>query len=563
MPSARGTVVITDVSDGPAGPRGAGWWYFDAGSQDLSGVDTTAEVNIFWDAVHDPDIDPIVDDVFVIYTSHSSGTQSFIYNGVDWTPQAAFVDGNLLVAGTVRGQAIAAQTITGNNIQAGTIEADNLFVQSLESVSATLGKVFINESLNLEAAGAGLIAGRSSISDYATNGFYIGRELRPGGSVGFEVSHTSTNPSNNRIQGVIHNDDENFTIYNPTIKYGGSASGGQTFYASSGTFNLGQANQLTIAVAGGGGGGGGGRDDGYLSNVFASNGGVTTVTFRDGSPSGPVIASYSAAGGTGGASAISGSRSGTSGIGTVFGPGGTGGGSNQAGSSGTGYGSGGGGAGGDSPSTFDSSGGSGYGGTAAEVKNFTFNTNTANSIYMVVQIGAGGAGGSASVNYLGGSGAPGVVAVSSPLGGTYSVNYRAPMILSSQVLASSVGAVTWANLSGYDFVILHGHTNIWTSSSSPWYLQASTNGVTWVSLKQLGTTSVVSDRSGTTYTHTSFLRGDITISNFNYRVTTMPQLNSSSQSTSNIYSFLRITTNGQGTVNAGSKLTLLGGFYDS
>ncbi len=526
------------VENGSSGQRGAGWWRYDAGSTDL----TSPDVAVFWDALHDPNILPVEGDRFVIATTHVSGTKAFIYSSGSWVAQAEFIDGNLLVAGT----------ITGNKVVAHTLEAEQLNIQSLDAITANLGKVTINESLNLEAAGSGFLAGRSSVSDYATNGFYIGREARNDGSVGFEVSHTSVNTVNNRIQGVIHDDEQGFTIYNPKIKYGGSASGGQTFYATTGTYNLGQASQLTISLTGGGGGGGGGRDDGYLTNVFAGTGGTTTVTFRDGSATGPIIQTYSAQGGIGGASASSTSRSGTSGSGTIFGPGGAGGAPNRAGLAGSGYGSGGGGAGGDDNSAFDTSGGSGLGGTASLVKNFTFPTNTTNAVFMEVTIGTGGTGGTASCNYLGGSGASGVVAVSSPLGGTSDVNYRAEMLIDSRVVNTAVGSLIWSNLSDYDFVNLYGYTNTVISNQGKWYLQGSTNGTTWVNLQEL---SIATNATGFT--------GKLSVANFNYRYPDMPQLDYLGNSTANAYTTLRLTANNIGNIAAGSKVTLTGGYYAS
>jgi len=46
---------------GSNGTRGAGWWRYDAGAADLSAVDTTAEVNVYWNALHNPDITPVVE----------------------------------------------------------------------------------------------------------------------------------------------------------------------------------------------------------------------------------------------------------------------------------------------------------------------------------------------------------------------------------------------------------------------------------------------------------------------------------------------------------------------
>jgi len=114
------TAVISSIggadgSPGATGARGAGWWRYDAGASDLSGVDTTAEVEFFWDDLHTPDIAAVKDDRFIIATTHVSGTKAFIFNGTNWVAQANFLDGNLLVAGTVTANSMAAGSITAAN----------------------------------------------------------------------------------------------------------------------------------------------------------------------------------------------------------------------------------------------------------------------------------------------------------------------------------------------------------------------------------------------------------------------------------------------------------------
>jgi hypothetical protein len=131
-------ISLVDIIDGTIGTRGPGWWRYDAGSADLSTVDTTAEVNFYWVALN-PSIDPVKDDRFVIATTHVSGTKAFIYDGVNWIAQTAFVDGNLLVAGTVTANALAANSVTANKIAASSVTADKLNVASLSAVSATIG----------------------------------------------------------------------------------------------------------------------------------------------------------------------------------------------------------------------------------------------------------------------------------------------------------------------------------------------------------------------------------------------------------------------------------------
>lgn len=142
-----------DGATGATGARGAGWWRYDAGAVDLSGVDTTAEVNVYWNALHNPDILAVKDDRFIIATTHTSGTKAFIYDGTNWVSQSAFVDGNLLVNGTV----------TGNALMANSVTADKLSVTSLEAVSATIG------TLQSAASGARLVIQDNKISVYDSN----------------------------------------------------------------------------------------------------------------------------------------------------------------------------------------------------------------------------------------------------------------------------------------------------------------------------------------------------------------------------------------------------------
>ena len=111
---------------GATGARGPGLWRYDAGASNLSGVDTTVEVDVYWYAMQNPNIPPVKDDRFIIATTHSSGTKAFIYSGTGWVSQAAFIDGNLLVNGTVTTNAIyvgPSEGLSNLTSNAGTITA--------------------------------------------------------------------------------------------------------------------------------------------------------------------------------------------------------------------------------------------------------------------------------------------------------------------------------------------------------------------------------------------------------------------------------------------------------
>jgi hypothetical protein len=138
---ATGATNTTFDFSRAVGTRGAGWWRYDAGATDLSAVDTTAEVNVFWVALHSPDIDPVKDDRFVIATTHVSGTKAFIYDGVNWVTQAAFVDGNLLVAGTVTANALSVNSVTADKIAANSVNADKIAANSITSTKLAASNV--------------------------------------------------------------------------------------------------------------------------------------------------------------------------------------------------------------------------------------------------------------------------------------------------------------------------------------------------------------------------------------------------------------------------------------
>ena len=344
-----------------------------------------------------------------------SGTQSspdnitvWIYDESSdtWTEQTEFIDGDLLVTGTVTTSKLDANAVTADKIQAGEVNAS---------------KLTIDDELILQND-AGFIAGRNFNSDYATSGFFVGRETRADGTQGFELSSSSTD-SNNRITGLLHNEQDHLQLLNPIMRFGGSATGASTNYTTTQTVNLGinTGRTITITALGGGGGGGGGHENrGDNSGGTGDPGGTTTVVLRDGSASGPEIKTITSAGGNGGQSG-GGARGGhgTNGGSTAFGTGGTGGGENTAGSNApsTSYGAGGGGGGGDDSSLFDNSGAAGLGGDAAIATVENVSITSSNDIFAVITIGGGGDGDTDGISHAGGNGADGVAAITSVLGG--------------------------------------------------------------------------------------------------------------------------------------------------
>lgn len=334
--------------------------------------------------------------------------KAWIYDGVSspavWIEQQEFIDGNLLIGGT--------------------ITSDKINVTNLSALSANLGDVNIDNTLTLTAGGAGFLGGRTDSSQYADEGFYIARTDLGGDAQGFEVSHTSTYGSPEKFSGIIHTEGKQMNVLNPKILLGGSSSGGSSNITTS--QNIGAVDQLSITVQGGGGGGGFGVDDGGSSGRTASSaGGDTRVKVRANSSTGTVLADITATGGLAGRNGAFGRGSAEgNGDSTTFGSGGAGGANQSQGGNApsTSYGAGGGGGGGDAPGLFDSSGNMGEGGNAGETVSQVVDCSSASTVYLeIVSIGSGGTGSTAG-DYNGGNGAPGIVSYTSPLGGTTEAN---------------------------------------------------------------------------------------------------------------------------------------------
>jgi hypothetical protein len=131
--SAWSTAAIVGIggSDGVGiqGNRGAGWWRANAGSIQVNTL-TQLEINQKFDAA--TQLSPIFGDRFILATTHVTGTTAYIYNASSlWEIQTAFIDGNLLVNGTVTSNSIATGAITATNMAANSITAANGAIANL------------------------------------------------------------------------------------------------------------------------------------------------------------------------------------------------------------------------------------------------------------------------------------------------------------------------------------------------------------------------------------------------------------------------------------------------
>src|SRR5210317_577267 len=382
-------------ADGATGSRGAGWWRYEDSTTSRDAetyYGTTSpdqtEIDAAWDAATGGNLDIVQDDRFIIACTDTDTVVAYIQNSSgNWVYQAEFIDGNLLVNGT----------ITGTKVAAGTITAGNMNVTSLAAINANLGSVTINEALTMENAASSFVGGKNAAGDIYTPGYYFGRkgkgnvaatsfktgktyEIITVGStdfvtdfgadsndvgeifistadgsgasgsgtareIGFEltVSSDGATPS-----AITISDDRGINLINPTL-WTGAPSSSATVYSVDGKQNIGVVPSITVTAVGGGGGGGRGSDRSWDSAFSpGGDGTATTVQVYDGDPDsgGTLYTTITATGGSGGLSNQDSlyKVSGTAGESSPYGNGGAGGGFQTNGGNG-GIGAGGGGGG--------------------------------------------------------------------------------------------------------------------------------------------------------------------------------------------------------------------------
>jgi len=464
----------TDGDDGDTGPRGAGWWrYLTGNSNSTSGLNNTTLNSYFATATG---LTVVAGDRLIISNTNDEAT-GYLRNNANtsWTEQAEFIDGDLLVNGTVTATALAAESVT----------ADKINVTKLEAITATLGDVDIDNTLELSGPVSGFIAGRTSTADFGTDGFYIGRTSTTGNTAtGFQLSHTSLTSNNHpqlssgTVQGVIHDDSFGLRVYEPVFYQRGTANAsGGLITNTNQNITLSKGDIHTVTVIGGGGGGGHGASGNYFNSNRPGGGGGTTTARLNGANGYNGTRTYSAGGGAGGLGGfISGGNSdpsggnsangGNAGQASVFGTGGAG----QAATSNTpagdapnsSYGAGGGGGGGiSSNNTFGENGGDG--GSHGQTLTITFDLTNANNNGTLTAnaIGAGGAGHISGGAYGdGGDGRKGAISVAGVLDGYTSITLEDmydPVYLSgAEKLASNNYPTNQSYPSGNSF---NGGTN--------------------------------------------------------------------------------------------------------
>ena len=138
-----------DGSNGAPGANGAGLYNVSLGlTQTQLDALTTSAINTQFVTVSGRD--PVQGDIFVL-NGTGDAIRTVRYSGTIWEVQTAFIDGDLVVNGTITTDQIAANTITADNIAgntitgtqiaANTIDAGRLSVTELSAISANLGTI--------------------------------------------------------------------------------------------------------------------------------------------------------------------------------------------------------------------------------------------------------------------------------------------------------------------------------------------------------------------------------------------------------------------------------------
>lgn len=110
-----------DGTPGVDGVRGAGWWrYENASLINTSGLSTPTINSYFFQSVG---LSPVEGDRFII--SNVADATGYIYTSIEtWLEQAEFIDGNLLVNGTITGNKLVADSISALGLTLGTLSSN-------------------------------------------------------------------------------------------------------------------------------------------------------------------------------------------------------------------------------------------------------------------------------------------------------------------------------------------------------------------------------------------------------------------------------------------------------
>jgi hypothetical protein len=126
-----------DGSNGDDGVRGPGWWRYETGNSSAVDSLSTSTLNSYFATA--TGLSPVAADRFIIANTIGEAT-GYLRNNSNtaWIEQAEFIDGHLLVNGTVTADAIAAETITGGLLAATDIITDSAQIKDAMVTTAKI-----------------------------------------------------------------------------------------------------------------------------------------------------------------------------------------------------------------------------------------------------------------------------------------------------------------------------------------------------------------------------------------------------------------------------------------
>jgi hypothetical protein len=128
---------------------------------------------------------PQTKDIVTLYNTSTSYSESKFYDGAAWLSLDAYINGNLLVTGTVVADKIAANSITASKMVAGTITASSAIIADAAITDAKIGGNI--QSTNYVANTLGWLLDRTG-NLYANNGVFKGSITGATGTFGGDLS---------------------------------------------------------------------------------------------------------------------------------------------------------------------------------------------------------------------------------------------------------------------------------------------------------------------------------------------------------------------------------------
>jgi len=253
------------------------------------------------------------------------GTLQVVATVDTWVAAPNFLDGNLVVDGTITTDHIAANTIAASDIASNTITASEIATGTITATeidvsTLNVDEMTLNGQLDVSANSGSIAWGKTSFTDQANTGAFLGNDAS--GEPGFQLG--DANSYIQYIDGYLYvvnaiNTGPPTLGSNQSFTDPSASTAARTYNIPPGTREL----TLDLTGAGGGGGGPNGNNSlnsatynsatlaidaqyGYSGNTNHDNagtaGGNTVATLYDGPDgTGSVIGTYTANGGAGGA----------------------------------------------------------------------------------------------------------------------------------------------------------------------------------------------------------------------------------------------------------------------